>query len=118
MTQYESVVEEPDPLWLPKGSVRSLMALAILGVALFMWIDGREMQPTQELITGGVVGAYFVQRAATTSAANARRDAVRILREGVSLDDVDLLKRTPRAPTPPPVELRPGVGSVRGAGLP
>lgn len=50
------------PLWMPEGSVRSLMALAVVGAALFMWITGREMTQAQELITSGVVGAYFVVR--------------------------------------------------------
>ena len=50
------------PLWMPEGSVRSLMALAVVGAALYMWVTGREMTQAQELITTGVVGAYFVVR--------------------------------------------------------
>jgi hypothetical protein len=42
--------------------VRSLMALSVIGAALFMWVTGREMTQAQEIITSGVVGAYFVVR--------------------------------------------------------
>jgi len=51
-----------NPLWMPEGSVRSLMALSVVGAALFMWVTGREMTQAQELITSGVAGAYFVIR--------------------------------------------------------
>lgn len=50
------------PLWMPEGSVRSLMALSVVAAALFMWVTGREMTQAQEVITSGVVGAYFVVR--------------------------------------------------------
>ena len=50
------------PLWMPEGSVRSLMALSVVASALYMWVTGQEMTQSQELITTGVVGAYFVVR--------------------------------------------------------
>lgn len=49
-----------EPLWMPAGSVRALMALAILAAALFMWVTGREMTQAQELLTASAVGGYFV----------------------------------------------------------
>ena len=49
-----------EPLWMPAGSVRALMALGILGSALFMWVTGRDMTQAQELLTASAVGGYFV----------------------------------------------------------
>lgn len=56
------ITEEPNPLWLPRGSIRSIMALGVLGVTLVMYVTGRAMGPGQELLTSGVVAAYFVVR--------------------------------------------------------
>ena len=50
------------PLWMPDGSVRALIALSIVGGALFMWITQRDMTQAQELITTGVASGYFVLR--------------------------------------------------------
>ena len=50
------------PLWMPAGSVRAIMALAILGSAVYMWVTGQEMSQAQELITTGALGGYFVLR--------------------------------------------------------
>ena len=50
------------PLWMPEGSVRALIALSVVGAALFMWVSGREMSQAQELVTTGVMGGYFVLR--------------------------------------------------------
>ena len=51
-----------EPLWMPAGSVRALMALSILGSAIYMWVTGQEMTQAQELVTTGVMGGYFVLR--------------------------------------------------------
>ena len=58
-----------DPLWMPAGSVRALMALSILGSAIYMWVTGQEMTQAQELITTGALGGYFVLRQMNSGAA-------------------------------------------------
>lgn len=54
------------PLWLPPGSVRAILALvlvlAVVALAFAGRIDAKEILPLASL----VVGAYFVQKAATT----------------------------------------------------
>ena len=47
---------------MPKGSVRSIAALATLGGALYMWVTGQDMTQAQELFTTAMLGGYFVQR--------------------------------------------------------
>ena len=51
-----------NPLWMPPGSGRLLMALAITGAAIFMWVTGRPMTQAQEVITTGVMSGNFVLR--------------------------------------------------------
>ena len=51
-----------EPLWMPEGSVRALIALSVVVAALFMWVTGRELTQAQELITTGVASGYFVLR--------------------------------------------------------
>ena len=54
------------PLWLPPGSVRAILALvlvlAVVALAFAGRIDAKEVLPLASL----EVGAYFVQKAATT----------------------------------------------------
>lgn len=59
-----------EPLWMPAGSVRALMALAILCAGLFMWVTGREMTQAQELLTASAVGGYFVVKQLNSGAAS------------------------------------------------
>ena len=49
-----------EPLWMPAGSVRAIMTLAILGSAIYMWVTGQEMTQSQELLTTGALGGYFI----------------------------------------------------------
>ena len=58
-----------EPLWMPAGSVRALMALSILGSAIYMWVTGQEMTQAQELITTGALGGYFVMKQLNSGAA-------------------------------------------------
>ena len=58
-----------DPLWMPAGSVRALMALSILGSAIYMWVTGQEMTQAQDLITTGALGGYFVVKQLNSGAA-------------------------------------------------
>lgn len=54
------------PLWLPPGSVRAILALvlvlAVVALAFAGRIDAKEVLPLASL----VVGAYFVAKAAAT----------------------------------------------------
>ena len=47
---------------MPEGSVRALIALSVVGAAIFMWVTERDMTQAQELITTGVASGYFALR--------------------------------------------------------
>lgn len=55
------------PLWLPKGSVRSLIALLIIApVTVLALTSGIEMTADQFVgLVTLIIGAYFVQKAGT-----------------------------------------------------
>jgi hypothetical protein len=58
------VFDRKQPLWLPPGSVRSIIALvlvvAVITLAFRGAVDAKELLPLASL----VVGAYFVSKAA------------------------------------------------------
>ena len=54
------------PLWLPVGSVRAIIALVIVAAVVVLAFAGR-LDPKELLpLASLVVGAYFVQKAAAT----------------------------------------------------
>ena len=54
--------EETNPLWMPKGSVRAILALGIVGSAIYGLLIG-QLTPEQFLmISGGVTAFYFVTK--------------------------------------------------------
>lgn len=58
----------PDPLGLPPGSVRALMALALIGVTVYLF-GVQALVPTELLTLDGVMLTfYFTTRAAERTA--------------------------------------------------
>jgi hypothetical protein len=54
-----SMFQNDQPLWLPRGSIRSILALAVVGAFLFGLIDAD--------VALLVLGFYFVGRTAAAS---------------------------------------------------
>ena len=50
------------PLWLPKGSVRALMALLIVSVALYCALHSIEMSEFFKTLVATVTALYFTSR--------------------------------------------------------
>jgi len=54
--------EEKNPLWMPKGSVRAILALGIVGSSIYGLLNG-QLDPEQFLmISGAVVAFYFATK--------------------------------------------------------
>ncbi len=51
------------PLWLPRGSVRAIVFLGLVGAAAWMAISGRELPPWLEEAVALMIGIYFGTRA-------------------------------------------------------
>ncbi len=75
--------EEPNPLGLPRGSVRSLLVIGIVGIAGYLVIEGRDVPEWWQLLTGAATATYF----------GVRTLAPRIItkRPQVDLDKVDFM---------------------------
>lgn len=53
-----------NPLWLPAGSIRSILALALLGVTCYLFVAGQSVPPALLVLDGAVFSMYFAVRAA------------------------------------------------------
>lgn len=75
--------EEPNPLGLPRGSVRSLLVMGIVGVAGYLVIEGRDVPEWWQLLSGAATATYF----------GVRTVAPRIItkKPQTNLDEVDLM---------------------------
>lgn len=51
-----------EPLWMPKGSVRAILALATIGAAIAMVALGIDVPDWYALLTGIVIRDYFQTR--------------------------------------------------------
>ena len=79
------IEEEPNPLWMPRGSVRSLLTLGIVALTGFMVANGQEVPEWWQLLTGGATGGYFVSRQFASRSIE--------VKQPVHLDEVDLLSK-------------------------
>ena len=52
-----------EPLWLPRGSVRAILALMLVGVLSWLAITGKVEAAAFITIVGVVVTFYFVSKA-------------------------------------------------------
>ena len=73
------------PLGIPEGSVRSILALIVIGAAVFVWVTNREMSDFQQFVTASVMAYYYASRAA--------EGKTNTVLPPVNLDAVDLLKK-------------------------
>lgn len=61
--EKSSIIKSPpEPLWLPRGSVRSLLALAIVFATVYMWITGKNINEVQVTILTLILKEYFQAR--------------------------------------------------------
>lgn len=51
-----------EPLSLPRGSVRAVLALMLTGVCSFLWATGQPVPAELLVTTSGVVAYYFATR--------------------------------------------------------
>lgn len=51
-----------DPLGMPRGSVRGLLALLIVGTACLLFILGRDVPEALIALVGAVIPYYFLHR--------------------------------------------------------
>ncbi|RKX71747.1 hypothetical protein DRP43_02185 [candidate division TA06 bacterium] len=56
--------EEPHPLWLPKNTIRSILALEVTLVACYLWVTKGKVDPQVLKGAGIIVSFYFLQNAA------------------------------------------------------
>lgn len=78
--------EEASPLGIPRGSVRSLITMYIVGVAGYLVIEGREVPEWWQLLTGAATATYF----------GVRTIAPRVITRNPSGPVVDLLEQERR----------------------
>jgi hypothetical protein len=78
------IEEEPNPLWMPRGSGRLLLTIGIVALTGYMMITGQEVPEWWRLLVGGATGGYFVSRQLAPRSIT--------VKEPVELDDVDLLR--------------------------
>lgn len=59
------IEKEDRPLWMPKGSVRALIALAAIGSMCYMGISNATFEMPEFMMTtvGIIIGFYFGNRA-------------------------------------------------------
>ena len=79
------IEEEPNPLWMPRGSVRALLTIGLTSVSAAMVLMGTEVPEWWQAMTAAAVAGYGITRAF------APRNIT--VREPVNLDDADLLRR-------------------------
>jgi hypothetical protein len=51
-----------EPLWLPKGSVRAIVALGLTGGAIYSLVTGSSVPEWYIAAVGSVIGYYFATR--------------------------------------------------------
>ena len=51
-----------EPLWLPKGSVRAIVALGLTGGAIYSLVTGNNVPEWYITAVGSVIGYYFATR--------------------------------------------------------
>jgi len=54
--------EESNPLWMPKGSIRAIIALGVVLSAVGMLATGKLDADTFIMITAVITGYYFVSK--------------------------------------------------------
>ena len=52
-------IEETNPLWMPKGSVRSIVVFALLGMTGYMLIKGIPIPEWLITLVSGAIMFYF-----------------------------------------------------------
>lgn len=60
------MLDKTNPLWLPPGSVRSLIALIVVGTTMALFVSGNAPDGLVA-IAGAIIGFYFTQRAEGTN---------------------------------------------------
>jgi len=63
-TLVKGEAQPPYPLWLPKATVRSIIAVTVVLVAVYLWVTKGEVDPQILKGAGIVVGFYFLQHGA------------------------------------------------------
>jgi hypothetical protein len=51
-----------EPLSLPHGSIRAVLAVALTGTCCFLWATGQALPGELLALASGVVGFYFASR--------------------------------------------------------
>lgn len=54
--------DKSQPLWLPPGSIRALMALSLTGALIFLLVTGHEIPNWIAPVITALVGFYFAGR--------------------------------------------------------
>lgn len=62
MTSDSIIEEETNPLWMPRGSVRSLLTLMLTGAVMFMVVTERAVPEWFQLLDGAALAGYFGTR--------------------------------------------------------
>lgn len=52
-----------NPLWMPPGSVRAILALTLIGATIYMAVVGGEIPQVLGTLAAAVVAFYFGSRA-------------------------------------------------------
>jgi hypothetical protein len=60
------MLNNKEPLWMPRGSVRALMALIIVGVTMGRVALGLEVDETARIAMFGTMAAYALLRVTDT----------------------------------------------------
>lgn len=55
-------MDNPAPLWLPRGSVRALIALAVTATFVYLAVSGAVVPEWLLAVLGTVLGYYFAHR--------------------------------------------------------
>lgn len=55
------ILNAENPLWMPKGSVRALLALMFTGATIYGWLTGAEIKEILA-VTAFILGFYFKAR--------------------------------------------------------
>lgn len=57
--------DKKQPLWLPKGSVRAVLALGIVGTFVFVAVKNNDIE-SLKLAVVAVIPAYFIAKVSKT----------------------------------------------------
>lgn len=55
-------MENPAPLWLPRGSVRAIIALMVMATFVYLAVSGAVVPEWLVGVLGMVLGYYFAHR--------------------------------------------------------